>query len=786
MQMLTPGATVRVRRRRWRVVDVRAFEDCRLVTLAALDASCPGVERRVLTPFDTIEPIARHAHLRRVRSRRWRRACRALIASETPPGTLRSACRARMDLLPHQLEPALAIVRGLGCRVLLADEVGLGKTIQAGVIAAELVARGAIDRILILAPAGLREQWRSELQDRFDLAFTIADAQTVRMTAATLPIDVNPWTTMPLAIASVDYVKRPEVLPAVAACRWDLVIVDEAHGAAASSDRHDAVRRLSARASYVLLLTATPHSGDVRSFQSLCTVGRVDDDSLLIFRRTRQDAGLPTHRRVHTLMVRSTPAEQRMHHLLQKYSDAVRAENGDAWLALSVLHKRALSSAWALAESVDRRLGALENAPDADQARQLALPLADGEFTSEDEAPAWPAAIALSDPDRDRRLLRSLAAAARLAAAHESKVAALTRWLRRAVQPALVFTEYRDTLHHLRSQIPGPLIVLHGGMTREERRRALDEFARSRAGVMLATDAAGEGLNLQHACRLVINLELPWNPMRLEQRIGRVDRIGQSRTVHAVHLIADGTGETRLLSRLRDRVARAQSHIGAADPFGSHDERDAAHLVVVGDTGRGDTPAAPALSGDSLRRPDLKSAGSHETDRVMAARRWASADDEAQVGDVCGKGPWIGRLRSKTRRQLRDRRTEIWRVAAEDAAGRAIESTTIALAIRGDERSVTSALADAAAGWRRAAQSVADRVTACRLAREQAIVAAAAEQATVLFQPGLFDRRGDRAHAGDTAAREEFLRDIADRTARVRRSGALAIAPPQLLLVLTS
>jgi SNF2 family DNA or RNA helicase len=132
----------------------------------------------------------------------------------------------------------------------------------------------------------------------------------------------------------------------------------------------------------------------------------------------------------------------------------------------------------------------------------------------------------------------------------------------------------------VRERLARPAFVLHGGLTREERSTALASFAQDPRGLLLATDAAAEGLNLHHHCRLVVNLELPWNPMRLEQRIGRVDRIGQRRTVHAFHLIADGTGESRLLERLRARVASAQAEFGAPDPF-VDDERQAARLAMT-------------------------------------------------------------------------------------------------------------------------------------------------------------------------------------------------------------
>jgi superfamily II DNA or RNA helicase len=589
--VVRPGDLVHVRRARWRIVQIRDCEDCQVVTLCGLTPPHLGLERRVLTPFETLEPIDRALLPRVVRAVRWRRACRALISADGPPGSLRTARSARIDLLPHQLEPALAILHGLGTRLLLADEVGLGKTIQAGLILSELMARGSIDRVLVLTPPGLREQWLQELADRFTIDATCVDGPLLRRLAATLPVGVNPWRTLATAIASIDYVKRPEVFPAVASCRWDVVVVDEAHGCAGHSDRRAAVHALAARAVYVLLLSATPHSGDRESFATLCALGAVDRSDepaaspLLVFRRTRADAGIGTTRRVHIVRVRPSADELLMHAMLARYGDAVRAEDrvADAWLALSVLHKRALSCAWSLAQSVERRLSALSAAADHAAAEQMALPLGDphGELATSDEAPSWPADLHLSDPARERRLLTALHQCARSAAASETKVAALVTLLRRANQPAVVFTEYRDTLLHVRQRLAQPALVLHGGLTRDERSSVLSAFSREPHALLLATDAAAEGLNLHHGCRLVINLELPWNPMRLEQRIGRVDRIGQRRTVHAFHLIAGGTGETRLLARLRARVAVAQADIGAPDPLGD-DERVTAQLVMVG------------------------------------------------------------------------------------------------------------------------------------------------------------------------------------------------------------
>jgi superfamily II DNA or RNA helicase len=586
MQILRTGDLVLVRRARWRIADIRTFESCRVITLAGAASPHGDVERCVLSPFDIVEPIARRSTPRLVGARRWRRACRALIAGDTPAGSLRAARRARIDLLPHQLAPALAIVRGLATRALLADEVGLGKTIQAGLVAAELLELGACRRILVITPAGLRDQWALELSGRFGIAAAVVDGPLLRRAATELPIGLSPWLTLPVAIASVDYVKRPEVLPAVSACMWELVVVDEAHGVAGDSDRRAAVHALAARASYVLLLTATPHNGDAHAFRSLCGIGAVDDTPLVVFRRTRGAVGAGVRRRVHLLRVRASGDERRMHAVLAGYGNALHAErvrHGRAvpLLALAVLHKRAFSSAWSLAASIERRLAVLADPDHEMPGEQLALPLTDpsGDLLTGDEPPAWPHDLQFADAALERRRLIALLSAARGAAGRETKLVRLDTLLRRVREPAIVFTEYRDTLAHVVGRLKRPAIVLHGGLRRDERVAALDAFAAAPHALLLATDAAAEGLNLHEHCRLVVNLELPWNPMRLEQRIGRVDRIGQRRTVHAIHLVAADTGEARVADRLRARLSAAAAEVGTPDPLDG-DERHVAESVL--------------------------------------------------------------------------------------------------------------------------------------------------------------------------------------------------------------
>src|SRR5262249_8928084 len=161
---------------------------------------------------------------------------------------------------------------------------------------------------------------------------------------------VNPWSVEPLIVTSIDYVKRPEVSPAVTSCRWDVVVVDEAHHATLGSDRYEAVQALCRRAPYVVLLTATPHNGNPQAFASLCALGQ-HGDRLLTFRRSREQIGHARARRIHQLFVRPGPEERRMHAALDAFVRAAQQEPGgrdpSTWLALSMLRKRALSSAFA-------------------------------------------------------------------------------------------------------------------------------------------------------------------------------------------------------------------------------------------------------------------------------------------------------------------------------------------------------------------------------------------------------------------------------------------------------
>jgi hypothetical protein len=336
-----------------------------------------------------------------------------------------------------------------------------------------------------------------------------------------------------------------------------------------------------------------------------------------------------------------------MHDLLERYTAAVWREatarhDHHARLAAIVLRKRALSSAGALATSAHRRLELLAGTASV-PACQLLLPLDDSATQEDDGEGEELGAPGLADARRERRWLATVAEAARGAARAESKAAYLLRLLSRINEPVIVFTEYRDTLLRLERLIRRagrPVVTLHGGLDRAERSRVQRAF--NRGGLsLLATDAASEGLNLHHHCRIVIHYELPWRPARMEQRAGRVDRIGQGRRVHEIALLASGTAERLVLAPLVTRAARARA---AGDPvrlLDSITEAEVAEMIVGGHAP--ELPSAAPARGE-IRILDLREEARREAARLE--RRTRGCEDGHGAPPRAGQGPVVSAIRS--------------------------------------------------------------------------------------------------------------------------------------------
>jgi superfamily II DNA or RNA helicase len=579
---------------------------------------------------------------------------------------------------------------------------------------------------------------------------------------------VNPWATHPIAIVSSDFIKRVEVIRALESLVWDVLVLDEAHGLAGLSARAHAARSLADRARVVVLLSATPHSGDAVAFQRLCDTGRLERSPMLAtFRRTRRDVGWGASRRSRWLRVRMSEAELAMHAGVLRYARLVWSNRDTglvARLAMIVLLKRACSGPAALTRSLERRIELLNLSNIAEPSLQHQLPF-DATDQGDDEPSSLLAAPGLRDRHDEQRLLNELIALARAATTHDSKLAILQRLLRRIAEPIPVFTEYRDTLQHLSAAL-GQTAQLHGGLAMRERREVLSGFTSGPTRVLLATDAASEGINLHHRCRLVVNVELPWTPARLEQRVGRVDRLGQARRVHAIHLVARQTGEEDIVQRLLTRSARAASALGDLE---SEDE-------IARAFGGGPLEES-SCARPRLRTLELSEAARQEAERASLARAVASGTNDARRPAITSSG---GRPAACLCSAVR--------LAFVDASGQTVWDTVIGIEMRilrerigtaarlrelfeQHARAIEPALdvthdAILAGCWptlRRyiATASMRERDIADALARSGARLAA--------IQPGLFDRRADRLAAAQRATLEEAIARCRQRLADLGR-----------------
>ena len=784
-----PGETVRIRDQRWTVTAPSGP----VLHVRGCDAGNRGAAAAFLQAIERIDRLPAPS-VRIVTPSRWRRDVRALLAGASAHDTLIAAPGARLEVLPYQLEPALAVVRGVGVRLLVADEVGLGKTVEAGLIVAELLARSRDARILIVAPAGLREQWQAELGHRFGIDAALIDSSVLAAPDARLLASGNPWTAAAVGIASVDFVKRPEIIRSLESIVWDLVVLDEAHGLSGRTDRAQAARAIAERARIVVMLTATPHPGDDAAFERLTQVGNLEQRfPLVVFRRTRDDAGLAGARRTAWLRVRPSPAERRMHDALLRYARTVWGERGTgepaARLAMTVLVKRACSGAASLAHSLERRLRLLATAPTS--ASQLQLPLA-GDDQDDDVL----AAPGMSDAAAERRILAELECLARLAALAETKPALLIRLLRRARQPAIVFTEYRDTLSTLAEALASfSPVLLHGGLPMAERRAAVDGFTRGAAVLLLATDAASEGLNLQARCRIVVNLELPWTPLRLEQRIGRVERIGQSRPVHAIHLVAAGTEEERTVERLlraTRRIERAVASLRAP----AVRERDVS-AALFGEVE--EHAVAEPTSGTAVEfiTPDLRHTAATEATRILQVRALAPASPRPPSGR-----PIVTR---RPAHRLPFTACCVYRFILADSSDEFVAEWLLAFAVHRpcwtDETGLRARLAAIESTLLPEVQARYQQVhttfTAGRAAfvgaaidREQAIlrtlIGRQSRLAVRLLQPGLFDHRAERAAAAQRAIRRDAAERCHERLRALRRIATATTGGHSLLCAIVT
>ena len=563
-----------------------------------------------------------------------------------------------VDPLPHQITAVYeTMLPRQPLRFLLADDPGAGKTIMAGLLIKELIARGDLQRCLVVCPGSLAEQWQDELYRRFQLPFEILTND--KLEAARTG---NWFLETNLVIARLDKLSRNEdVQQKLQApdCRWDLVVCDEAHKMSATffggevkyTKRYRLGQLLSTLTRHFLLMTATPHNGKEEDFQLFMALldgdrfeGRfrdgvhVADVSDLMRRMVKESLlkfdGTPLfpERIAYTVPYKLSPDEA---HLYKSVTDYVREEfnraealendqrAGTVGFALTILQRRLASSPEAIYQSLRRRRERLESrlrelevlqrgghaamtypatglkldaedvedlddAPEneVEAAEEVILDQATAartmvELNAEIEKlkslQSQALAVRRSNTDTKWRELASLLGVIFTTAGLTDRIAEITLPYSAGAIPKpkssprqklVIFTEHRDTLSYLLDKIisllgrPEAVVVIHGSMGREDRLKAQESFRHDpEVQVLLATDAAGEGINLQRA-HLMVNYDLPWNPNRLEQRFGRIHRIGQTEVCHLWNLVAEETREGDVYRKLLDKLEQARQSLG--------------------------------------------------------------------------------------------------------------------------------------------------------------------------------------------------------------------------------
>src|SRR5713101_3867571 len=538
-----------------------------------------------------------------------------------------------VQALPHQLQAVYErMLPQARLRFLLADDPGAGKTIMAGLFLKELKLRGVITHVLILTPAPLTIQWQDELYSKFDETFEIVNADMVGNQLAG-----NVWDRYRQCITSLDFAKQERITQSLEQIPWDLVIIDEAHKCSAHTQgekiaktrRYQLAERLSASAERILLLTATPHSGDPDQFAHFLRLLDADQfpdpryDGLQLDRSIMEDSreggrdqwflrrikeelrdrdGNPlfTKRHARTVPFELTWAEKRLYdHVTQYINRFLPYQQGgtrrsSVALARTVLQRRLASSLNAIHRSLERRtihfkgiLQELERVPASEHEKilQKYRLLASSGYEDEeregddldecqDEAmESFPVVLRVDQLRDEVHALENLVqeAATVMALGEETKLKALRscledvqfRELTDGRGKLLIFTEHRDTLEYLRRHLQQwgyTTCEIHGGMNAVLRREAAQRFHET-AQVCLATEAAGEGINLQF-CHLMINYDIPWNPNRLEQRMGRIHRIGQRSDVHIFNFVSTDTVEGIILDRLFSKLEEIRVQLG--------------------------------------------------------------------------------------------------------------------------------------------------------------------------------------------------------------------------------
>lgn len=663
-----PGQLVEVRRRQWVVMDVAASalpgptsqNPQHLVRLSSIDDDALGETLEAIWEIEPGAQVLETAGLPTVdgydppeQISAFLDAVRWGATTSADHLLLQSPFRSGIEIQDHQLEPLVRAVGMSRTCLLIADDVGLGKTIEAGLVVQELLIRHRARSVLIVCPASLQVKWKNEMWDKFGLDFRIVNTEYVKTLRRERGLHANPWTSFPRLVTSMDWMKSGEglrlikdVLPPHLSYprKFDILIVDEAHNVAPSGASHYAlpsqrtrlIRRIAPHFQHRMFLTATPHNGYKESFAALLEL--LDDQRFppstepdpaqlqrVLVRRLKtalvdkDGKAIYPARAILPLHVDYTKDEQEAHRMLKAYTESRAASVIGTSSAMGsdfihkLLKKRLFSSPMAFATTLAKHRVTLEKGrrqkPDRMQERILrkaiarcAEDYADDSALEDAEAAAVATATRMGQPltVEQRGFLHKLTTWAE-AAKHrvDSKATAILSLLDDRLKTdgkpndkrIILFTEYRAT-HDWLFQIlvsngwgGDALVALHGGTDPDEREQIKAAFQAdptvAPVRILLATDAASEGIDLQNHCNCLVHVEIPWNPNVLEQRNGRIDRHGQrADEVLIWHPVGAGTtmdevqssdaadlaGDQEFLLRAVQKVQRMRDDLGCVGP----------------------------------------------------------------------------------------------------------------------------------------------------------------------------------------------------------------------------
>lgn len=646
-----PGQLVEVRRRQWIVSEINAGAIApgrakqHLVRLASIDEDSLGEEIEVLWELEPGAHVIERAGLPRMTGLDDAQTLQAFLdavvwgaATNADRGYLQAPFRSGVSIEDFQLDPLVRAIDMARTNLLIADDVGLGKTIEAGLVVQEMSLRHRARTVLVLCPASLQEKWRAEMQEKFGLEFRIVDTEYVKNLRRERGLHANPWTSFPRLITSMDWAKQGEGLrllrdalpPHVSHPRkFDLLIIDEAHNIsptvgryAVESLRTRLVRLAAPHFQHKLFLTATPHDGYTESFTALLEL--LDDQRFarnvlpsdqqlarVMVRRLKSDLvdanGKPLYpkRRLEPLPIEYSGEERDARRKLEEFIKAREgsAEGGRAvdHFVHQLLRKRLSSCPAAFAATLERHIATIEGHRRAENGRKkfddriLRRAISKTEENYADDAQRDAAeAEAIEEAGKhirppngeERQMLGELRSWAQQAARRsDAKSEAILKWLNQHLREGdswtdervILFTEYRATQQWMQEILVANglggdrLALIYGGMDPKEREDVKAAFQASPSvspvRILLATDAASEGIDLQNHCHLMIHLEIPYNPNVMEQRNGRIDRHGQraSEVVIWHPVDAEGGHGDDILRALR-KLDAMRADMGSVNP----------------------------------------------------------------------------------------------------------------------------------------------------------------------------------------------------------------------------